>query len=178
MECPKCGYVLSPFDIECPRCKKYPDAPKLAPPTAPKDNAPVVLEPAQWPPPLGPTATLPFSNDSGTGTSAVCPDELRDWNWGAFLCGFLWSICHNVRQGILYGLIALIPCVGLIPMCLLGAKGNEWAWQNRRWNSIEQFKKVQSGWVIGGIILNIIFIPFILDYRLIAAIAEHCLASK
>ncbi|HET6457092.1 MAG TPA: hypothetical protein VFI02_22055, partial [Armatimonadota bacterium] len=27
-------------------------------------------------------------------------------------------------------------------------KGSEWAWQNRRWESVEQFKKVQRTWVI------------------------------
>jgi hypothetical protein len=29
---------------------------------------------------------------------------------------------------------------------VLGAKGNRWAWNNRRWESAAQFKQVQKVW--------------------------------
>jgi cytochrome oxidase complex assembly protein 1 len=32
----------------------------------------------------------------------------------------------------------------------LGAKGSAWAWRNGRWESVEQFKRVQRGWAIAG----------------------------
>jgi uncharacterized membrane protein YdfJ with MMPL/SSD domain len=34
---------------------------------------------------------------------------------------------------------------------VLGARGNEWAWQNKRWDSIEHFKKTQRTWIWWGI---------------------------
>ena len=33
---------------------------------------------------------------------------------------------------------------------VLGAKGNEWAWKNNTWASIEHFKKTQSTWAKWG----------------------------
>jgi hypothetical protein len=33
------------------------------------------------------------------------------------------------------------------------ARANEWAWQNRRWESIQQFRDTQRVWVIWGIFL-------------------------
>ena len=53
---------------------------------------------------------------------------------------------------------------------VLGAKGNEWAWQNKRWNSIEHFKKVQKLWAIWGAVLFALGILFFLIV-IIAAMA-------
>ena len=39
---------------------------------------------------------------------------------------------------------------------VLGAKGNEWAWQNKRWQSVEHFKKVQKLWAVWGFILFVL----------------------
>ena len=36
MQCPKCGYMLQPFDVECPRCFRV----KQAPPSVPVISAP------------------------------------------------------------------------------------------------------------------------------------------
>jgi hypothetical protein len=56
---------------------------------------------------------------------------------------------------------------------VLGAKGNEWAWKNKTWESVEQFKRVQRAWsiagwaslafcfvvfgIIGGIVFNVLY---------------------
>jgi hypothetical protein len=36
-------------------------------------------------------------------------------------------------------------------MFVLGAKGSEWAWRNRRWESIEQFRRTQRRWGFYGL---------------------------
>ena len=37
---------------------------------------------------------------------------------------------------------------------LFGAKGNEWAWKSRRWESVEHFKDHQRAWAIAGIMFG------------------------
>jgi len=51
------------------------------------------------------------------------------------------------------GLLALVPYAGFIMAIVLGVKGNEWAWQNRKWESVEQFNNVQRVWTIWGVAL-------------------------
>lgn len=86
-------------------------------------------------------------NDSGTGPTAVLPPELRGFNVGALLMNWLWAVNHKTW----IGLLALIPCVGIVFAIMLGINGNEHAWQNRKWDSIEQFKATQKAWMIWGI---------------------------
>ena len=89
------------------------------------------------------------------------PEELKGWNWGAFLLSWIWAIGHNVW----IGLIALIGPASLIMAIILGIKGNEWAWQYRQFKSVEEYKEIQKAWMKWGIIaaiaqlvLGIIFI--------------------
>jgi len=93
------------------------------------------------------TSVLAAENTSGRGSSAVIPEEIRGWNWGAFLLPWLWGIGNSVW----IALLALIPYAGIIMAIVLGVKGNEWAWRNKRWDSIEHFKRTQSTWTKWGI---------------------------
>ena len=94
-------------------------------------------------------------NNSGQGglfdSSVPVPEEIRGWNWGAFLLAPLWTFRNRV--GI--GLLAWVPIVGFWMAIALGVKGNEWAWKSRKWQSIEQFKAHQKRWAIAGIVLGI-----------------------
>ena len=95
-----------------------------------------------------------FVNTSGQGAMAALPTEIRGWNWGAFLMGWIWGIGNNVWIAFL----ELIPYFGFIWAIVLGAKGTEWAWRSRRWESIEHFKRTQSAWAkwgIGLVVFNI-----------------------
>jgi hypothetical protein len=102
-------------------------------------------------PPASITITNIYSVDpnktSGQGISSVLPDELRGWNWGAFLLYFWWGLLHNTY----IVLLGLLPYVGFVLMFYLGAKGNELAWRNKKWESIEAFKKSQRNWAIVGL---------------------------
>jgi hypothetical protein len=77
------------------------------------------------------------------------PPEIRGWNWGAFLLNWIWGIGNNT----FIALLTLVPVFGLIMPFVLGAKGNHWAWRNRRWDSVEHFRRVQRKWAIWGAII-------------------------
>lgn len=96
-----------------------------------------------------------FVNNSGQGnlfdSSVPVPDEIKGWNWGAFLLSAFWPFTNHVW----IGLLCFVPQLGWFMTIALGAKGNEWAWKSRRWRSIEHFKAHQRGWAIAGILLGI-----------------------
>jgi len=88
-------------------------------------------------------------NTSGMGKSATLPPEIKGWNWGAFWLSWIWGI----RNRTYIAFLAFIPYVGFVMAFILGAKGNKWAWQNQKWDSIEQFKKSQRRWAMWGLII-------------------------
>ena len=79
---------------------------------------------------------------------APVPPEIDRWNWGAFLLSWIWGIGNNTFIAFL----AFVPFVGIVMPFVLGAKGSAWAWRNKRWESIEDFKATQRKWAIAGLI--------------------------
>ena len=57
-------------------------------------------------------------------------------------------------------IVSLIPIVGwIVPfgLCIwFGIKGNEWAWQNKYFPSINDFHNYQRKWAIAGIIWHVV----------------------
>ena len=103
-------------------------------------------------------------NSSGQGSSAAVPDEIRGWNWGASLLGWIWAIGNSRYDMAVYGLAAYGLSLLLGPMgwlaqlvisVILGVKGNEWAWQGKKWRSIE-LKKTQRAWIKWGIAASVL----------------------
>lgn len=101
-----------------------------------------------------------FVNTSGQGSTAEVPAELKCFNWGAFCLNWIWGVFNKsyLTLTIFASIIAaFIPFIGaFVPLGLciwFGLKGNEWAWQNKQWESVEQFNSVQKKWAIAGIIL-------------------------
>ena len=94
-------------------------------------------------------------NNSGQGglfnSSVPVPEEIKGWNWGAFLLAPFWLLSNRVW----IGLLTWVPVVGFWVAIALGVKGNEWAWKSRRWQSIDSFKTHQKRWAIAGIVLGI-----------------------
>jgi hypothetical protein len=78
------------------------------------------------------------------------------WNWGAFLLNWIWGIGNNT----FVALLMFVPGVNIVMLVVLGVKGNEWAWRNKRWSDIDHFKRVQRKWAIWGIAAWIGFIGF------------------
>jgi hypothetical protein len=83
-----------------------------------------------------------------TTPPAPVPSEVDRWNWGAFLLSWIWGLGNNT----FIALLALVPIVNFVVIFVLGAKGSAWAWRNKRWESVEHFKRVQRKWAIAGVI--------------------------
>jgi hypothetical protein len=88
-------------------------------------------------------------NTSGQGASATVPEEVKGWSWAGFGLTWIWGVFN----GVLISLLALIPGFALIWAIVLGIKGREWAWRNKKWDSVEHFKNTQRPWDIAGIVI-------------------------
>lgn len=93
-----------------------------------------------------------IQNNSGRGKMVPLPPQLYGWNWGAFFLNWIWGIGNNTKIAFL----TWIPGANLVLIFMLGARGNEWAWQNKRWNSVEHFQKIQKLWALWGFILFVL----------------------
>lgn len=91
---------------------------------------------------------------SGMGSNSQVPPDVKGWNWGGFLMTWIWGIGNNVWIALI-AILGMLPGVGwLITIAMriiLGIKGSEWAWQNKKWDSVEHFKRVQRTWMWWGI---------------------------
>lgn len=89
------------------------------------------------------------SSAANTVEATAIPEEIKGLCWGGFLLHLFWGIGNRVWLALLM----LIPYVNIaIPFILL-FKGNEWAWRNKKWESVEHFKRVQHNWTIAGLIV-------------------------
>jgi hypothetical protein len=88
-------------------------------------------------------------NTSGYGSASIVPPEVKGWSWGAFLLNWIWGIGNTTWIAFL----VFVPFVGMIWPFVLGAMGNEWAWKNKRWTSVEDFHRVQRKWALWGVII-------------------------
>lgn len=88
--------------------------------------------------------------ESGHGEASPLPPELEGWNWGAFLLNWIWGLGNNVMIALLSLIVPFFPIY-------LGLKGNELAWQNKHWDSIEHFRETQAKWSKWGIIIAIVW---------------------
>lgn len=108
-----------------------------------------------------------FVNNSGGGKTAQVPETIaRQFNWGAFFGTWIWGIGNNTYITFVIfaaSLLVFFPLIGCLigwsaPLACsisFGLKGNEWAWQNKKWDSIEHFQNVQKTWAKVGVILMI-----------------------
>lgn len=104
-----------------------------------------MYDPAQQ----GYNQTSAYGNNSGQGPNSTLPPELQGLNWGAFLLNWIWGIGNNTWLALL----ALVPGVGFIMSFVLLVKGNEWAWANKQWDSVDHFKATQRKWMMAGLII-------------------------
>lgn len=128
--------------------------------------------------------------DVGTAMSqqatASEPLNLSKWSWGAFTLSWIWGFFNGcwwmllvkIGTSVLAFLSAFVPFgpffVSVMDLCIsifFGAKGTEWAWNNRSWNSIADFNRTQDTWNKVGLILFILGIVCILIFALFSIIA-------
>lgn len=105
-------------------------------------------------------------NNSGQGPNTPVPDIVaHKFNWAAFLLSWIWGLGNKTYITLIIFatiLVAWIPIIGWLislGICIwFGTKGNEWAWQNKRFQSIEHFHEYQKKWVIAGVVFYLICI--------------------
>lgn len=100
---------------------------------------------------------------SGKGPSSVIPEEIKGWSWGGFVFMWLWGVSNSVWLSLL----CFVPFVGFIMRFVLGAKGKEWAWQERKWASVEEFNRVQNIWDKIGFVLFCIWLAIFIIWFVI-----------
>ena len=118
----------------------------------------------------------PNQAENTENAAAELPEGVRGWNWGAFLLGFIWALGNRVWSvaALWIGLLitnylvllkvqdSLVNTVDIVFTVIfgvisivLGVKGNEWAWHDRKWDSVERFRKTQRNWTKWGVIIAI-----------------------
>lgn len=90
-----------------------------------------------------------LENNSGMGKVDQLPEGIKGWSWGAFFLSWIWALGNRTW----IGLIALIPYIGFVMAIILGIKGRQWAWENKRWDSVEHFQRVQKSWSVWALVL-------------------------
>lgn len=135
--------AISQEEFEAAKAKLLGDSPQSAnEEVEPPGAATVVMSVVPPAPPSGPPAAA-----APSAASKEIPPGIAGWSWGAFLWNWIWAIFNNTW----IGLLALVPGVNLIMIFVLGAKGREWAWKNKQWDSVEHFNRVQRKWSLWGI---------------------------
>lgn len=56
-------------------------------------------------------------------TGRAVPNEIKGWNWGAFMFNFIWGIGNKTYLPLL----CLIPIFNIFWIFVVGFKGNTWA---------------------------------------------------
>jgi hypothetical protein len=103
---------------------------------------------------------------SGKGKMSEVPEEIKGWNWAAAFLPTVWGVYH--RSWLF--LLRYVPFLSWVWWIIMGIKGNEWAWKNNQWESVERFKRAQARWKPVGIlcfILNLLWIPYIIIFLIL-----------
>jgi hypothetical protein len=116
-----------------------------------------------------------MKNTSGEGRASVVPTGVDRWNWGAFFLNWIWGVGNNT----FIALLMFVPLVNFIMLFVLGAKGSSWAWQNKKWDSVEHFHKTQRKWAWWGAAIWLsVIATFIAIFFAIAAAMKSSEAYK
>ncbi len=135
MQCPTCGYEMSPQETTCPRCKIMGKQDTKQPPQMPAPGGQ---------PPGMPVPAYPEETDNTSGTDGPVPHEVQrmGWSWGGFALTWVWGLGNRVW----IALLALIPIVNIAVAIWLGVSGHAMAWRKRRFRSIAEFESTMRAW--------------------------------
>lgn len=102
--------------------------------------------------------TIPATHSSASAAEMTL-EASRGWNWGAFWLTWIWGVANGVPKS----LWVWVPLWGFVYAFILGAKGNQWAWESGQWDSVEEFRSSQRKWAIWGlVVVGVIFVLYVL----------------
>ncbi|MBU0606438.1 MAG: hypothetical protein KKI08_01075 [Armatimonadetes bacterium] len=143
-----------------------------APPAAP----PPVVAPAT--PVVAPTYAAPAApayapasdgNTSGQPGVPVPPEvEQMGWCWGGFGLNWIWGIGNRVFLAFL--VFIPVPLASLAVQIWLGVAGHKMAWQNRRFDSMQQYKDTMKAWNLWGLIAFIASLLLAIAYVIVVVL--------
>ena len=96
----------------------------------------------------------------GKITGALPYDYKKQFNWGAFFGGWIWGVV-NKSFATFWAWIVWLPPFSILFKLYCGLKGNEWAYENKEYNNVEEFNKSQKKQTTIFTILALIVFPFI-----------------
>ena len=147
IHCEACGHLISGMAASCPQC-----------------GHPVTDSRRGW---AMAAHEGPREVANTSGTRGFIPEEVKGWNWGAFWLTWIWGVSHQVWVSLI-ALVGIIPYAGwpvaLVMSFVLGVKGNEWAWQNRRFQNVAHFREVQRIWAYWGWGLTLAVIGVVIGF--------------
>jgi hypothetical protein len=178
LECPTCGRMILPEgpapQHETPASSAVPEPSSAVPvridwqrgsvvapaellPPPPVDASrpprpPTAIEDYELlPPPL--VRELPADgNTSGLGPGYPLPPAARGWtNAGIIPAGLYSFYTGSVLWGIVGVLGVVFGLAGLVYFVVVGLRGKEYAWRNRRFASFEEFEAVMAAWNNAGL---------------------------
>ena len=94
------------------------------------------------------------------------PLAAKKYNWGPLCASVIWGFYNGMPKSLIIAIIllffcSLIPSIGILAsfcnfalLLWAGTKGNQWAWNYKNWNSVEEFNKHQNKWVIYPILIS------------------------
>lgn len=98
-----------------------------------------------------------YSNVQPNQPYGGIPEEIKGWNWGAFMFSIVWGIGNKVY----WPLLSLVPYLGFIMVIVTGIKGNEWAWKSGEYTDVNTFLTVQNTWNRAGKVMFFVALAII-----------------
>ena len=90
-----------------------------------------------------------------TYSQAEIDKETEKWNWGAFLCTWIWAAYHKIYWPLSIIIVGCIPYLGQVALLALsvylGFTGSAKAWNSGRYSSFESYKSAKKIWTIIGV---------------------------
>ncbi len=144
-----------------------PPAQPGAGPMPPRDPQPYAGAP--YGPPSGYGYAAAPTYEPGRGAMSVLPPQLAGWSWGGFFWNWIWAFFNGVTWAGVAGLLLTLffGPGNLVLAIVLGAKGNEWAWQNKVWRDPEHFRSVQRKWALWGLVALLFWIALIVLFVIV-----------
>ena len=143
--CAFCGGPLSDYDVQpmtslkvCPVCGTSAGAAALS---CVRCRNPFIGGPS-------PTGNYQhaYPRPNFSNVYALPPNVKSTFNWGACFFTWIWGLNHRKPETLLAILAGFIPFGALIASIYIGYKGNEWAWDSGRFQTIDDMQQCQVIW--------------------------------